>query len=210
MAHSLFYIAGGALIVVALALSFLGMRSDKFPSGGMLRIGVVVVALLVAVTAVGAVELAQEEQEERLGEANREADAEAAEEDLVNQDAGDTEDPSPANDGAGPKGAVEEGEEESAPGELDGAAVFVDTGCGSCHSLAELGSDAQGTIGPNLDEALVDKDEAFIEESIVDPGAEVEQGFPDGTMPATYKDQLTPAQITALVTFLAETAGTND
>ena len=210
MAHSLFYIAGGALIVVALVLSFIGMRSDKFPSGNLLWVGTVVVALLVAATAIGAVELAQEEQKDRLGEANREADELAAEEDLVNQQAGGTVDPTPANGGAGPKDAVDQGKEEVAPGELDGAAVFVDTGCGSCHSLAELGADAQGTIGPNLDEALVDQDEAFIEQSIVDPSAEVAAGFPDGTMPATYKDQLTPAQITALVTFLAAAAGTSD
>ncbi len=210
MAHSLFYIAGGALIVVALVLSFIGMRSDKFPSGSLLWVGTVVVALLVAATAIGAVELAQEEEKDRLGEANREADELAAEEDLVNQQAGDTVDPTPANGGAGAKDAVDQGKEEVAPGDLDGAAVFVDTGCGSCHSLAELGADAQGTIGPNLDEALADQDEAFIEQSIVDPSAEVAAGFPDGTMPATYKDQLTPAQITALVTFLAATAGTSD
>ena len=206
MDHSLFYIAGGALIVFALGFSIAGMVSDKFPSRGALVAGIVVTTLLVAVTAVGAVELSQAEAEEgkELTAINEDGDLLANEEDLENQDLGDTEDPSPVNEGAGPKDAVEEGEEESAPGQLDGGVVFVDTGCGSCHSLATLGADAQGAIGPNLDEALAGKDGEYIETAIVDPSAEVAAGFPDGTMPATYKDQLTPAQLTALVSFLLE------
>jgi mono/diheme cytochrome c family protein len=192
MEHSLFYIAGGALIVVALILSLLGMRSDKFPSGSLFKAGMLVVALLVAATAYGAIELAQEEQATRLEEANLEADAQQAEQNVVNQQTGDTADPTPANDGAG---------------QLDGAAVFVDTGCGSCHILADLGADAQGTIGPDLDEGLADLDEAAIEEAIVDPGAEIPPGFSDDVMPADYKEQLTPPELTALVTYLWETAG---
>ena len=39
------------------------------------------------------------------------------------------------------------------------------------------------TSGPNLDEALVDEDADFIRTSIVDPGAEVAEGFGDGIMP---------------------------
>ena len=90
---------------------------------------------------------------------------------------------------------------------IDGSQVFVSTGCGSCHTIAELGSDAQGTIGPNLDTALAGKDETFIKTSIVDPSAYVEKGFPDGTMPSDYGDQLSPEQIDALVAFLSKTAG---
>ena len=67
MDESLFYIAGGALITVALILSFIGMRSDKFPSDKLLVPGIALIALLVAVTAVGAVELAKHEQEHKLG-----------------------------------------------------------------------------------------------------------------------------------------------
>ena len=130
-----------------------------------------------------------------------------SQQDVTNQDTGDTESPTPANQGAGPKEAVDKSAEKGGGSGLDGAAVFVDTGCGSCHSLAELGSDAQGTIGPNLDEALVNKDEKFIQTSIEDPSAFVAEGFPDGTMPQDYKQQLTPDQITALVTYLAKAAG---
>jgi len=197
MDNTLFYIAGGALIVVALILSLIGMRSDRFPSGNVLTVGVIAVFLLVAATAVGAVELAQHEQKTRLAEANEEADAAQGAEDIANQDSGDTAEPTPADKGGGGSGNAGGG-----GSSIDGGKVFVSTGCGSCHTIAELGADAQGAIGPNLDTALAGKDDAFIRESIVDPGAFVEKGYPDGTMPTNYGDQLTPEQLDALVGFL--------
>ncbi len=36
-------------------------------------------------------------------------------------------------------------------GDLDGAAIFAEAGCGSCHTLEAAGS--SGTIGPNLDDS---------------------------------------------------------
>jgi mono/diheme cytochrome c family protein len=199
MEESLFYIAGGALIAVTLILSLVGMRSDRFPSRNVLTAGLVVVFVLVAVTAVGAVELAQHEAGHRLAEENEAADEEAAAEDVAGQEAGAGPEPTP--------GADEGGAGEGAGSDSDGGQLFVSTGCGSCHTLAELGSDAQGTVGPNLDTALAGKDEAFIEESIVEPSATVAEGFPDGTMPATYGSELSPAQIDALVSFLSQSAG---
>lgn len=205
MDESLFYIAGGALIAVALILSLVGMRSDRFPSGNVLAAGLIVVFLLVAATAVGAVELAQHEAGERLAEANEAADQTAAAEDVAGQDAGDTGEPAPAagNDGQGSPG----GEGESSGSAEEGGKLFVATGCGSCHTIASLGSDAQGTIGPNLDTVLAGKDDAFIEESIVKPSASVTEGFPDGTMPANYGTELSQPQIDALVAFLSQSAG---
>ena len=41
-------------------------------------------------------------------------------------------------------------------------------------------------------------------ESIVDPSAEIAEGFPDGLMPPNYGDQLTPEELDALVEYLAE------
>lgn len=210
MDETLFYIAGGALIVVALILSFIGMRSDKFPSGNMLTIGVVVVFLLVAATAVGAVELAQHEEGKRLEEANTAADTAESSTTATDQQAGsapaDTPAEKPSQSGGSAGGGTSSGGASAALVE-EGKQVFVSTGCGSCHSIAELGADAQGTIGPNLDTVLAGKDAAFIETSIVDPGAEVAKGFPDGTMPTNYKDQLSPEQLDAVVAFLSQTAG---
>lgn len=202
MEESLFYIAGSALIVVTLVLSLVGMRSDRFPSRNVVTAGLIVVFLLVAVTAVGAVELAQHEADHRLGEANEAADEAEAAEEIAGQDAGDTGEPPPPAGNGGQTGGGEEGGPT-----VEGSKVFVATGCGSCHTLAELGSDAQGAIGPNLDTALAGKDDAYIEESIVKPSATVAEGFADGTMPATYGTELSPAQIDALVAFLAQSAG---
>jgi mono/diheme cytochrome c family protein len=205
MDESLFYIAGCALIVAALILSFIGMRSEKFPSGNALTIGVIVVFLLVAATAVGAVELAQHEEGTRLEEANAEADVAESAATATDQEAGSAPADTPAEKGGNASGGGATGS--GGGSSIDGSQVFVSTGCGSCHTIAELGSDAQGTIGPNLDTALAGKDETFIKTSIEDPSAYVEKGFPDGTMPSDYGDQLSPEQIDALVAFLSKTAG---
>ena len=206
MDESLFYIAGGALIVVALILSFIGMRSDKFPSGNGLIAGIVVIFLLVAATAVGAVELAKHEDEQggELEAANAEADVQQGSETATAQQEGAAPEDTPAGK---PSGGGAAGGADAALVD-EGKQVFVSTGCGSCHTIAELGADAQGTIGPNLDTVLAGKDDAFIETSIVDPSAEVEKGFPDGTMPSNYGDQLSPEQLDALVAFLSQPAGT--
>ncbi|MCB0874580.1 MAG: c-type cytochrome [Solirubrobacterales bacterium] len=203
MEESLFYIAGGALIVAALVLSFVGLKSDRFPSGKALNAGIVIVALLVAATAVGAVELAKHEDEQggELEAANAEADVSEAQQTETDQQAGSA----PADTPAGKQGGGSGGGSDALAAE--GKQVFVSTGCGSCHTIAELGADAQGTIGPNLDTALAGKDDQFIMTSIVDPSAFVEKGFPDGTMPSNYGEQLSSRQIDALTAFLSQTAG---
>jgi cytochrome c oxidase subunit 2 len=105
----------------------------------------------------------------------------------------------------------EGGGEEQAGGETgggaapDGKAVFTDAGCGGCHALAD--ANTTGGTGPDLDEGLKGKDEAFIEESIVDPSAEIAQGYSDGLMPATFGNSLQPAELDALVKYLAEVTG---
>jgi hypothetical protein len=199
MDESLFYIAGGALIAVALILSFVGMRSDRFPSEKLLIPGIALIALLVAVTAVGAVELAKHEQEHKLGEANAAADVKESAQTQTDQQAGAAPAPTPQGQSGGGSGGGG-----SSGASSEGAKLFVSSGCGSCHSLSELGSDATGTIGPNLDTALVNRDAKFIEESIVDPSAYVAKGYPDGTMPSNFSDQLSQDQISAIVDFLVQ------
>jgi cytochrome c oxidase subunit 2 len=82
-----------------------------------------------------------------------------------------------------------------------GKQVFASNGCSSCHTLSDAG--ASGTVGPNLDKALATRDDAFIKQSIVDPGAFVEKGFPNGVMPTTYGKDLKPADLDALVKYLS-------
>src|SRR5215210_6220545 len=91
-------------------------------------------------------------------------------------------------------------------GAPDGKTLFtgVEPKCSSCHALADAGADA--TIGPKLDEVLEGKDAAFIEKSIVEPGAEVEKGFQDGIMPTNYGDTLKPEEIKALTDYLVKVA----
>lgn len=87
-----------------------------------------------------------------------------------------------------------------------GKEVFASAGCSSCHTLQDAG--ASGSVGPNLDEVLKGKDATFIKESIVDPNAEIADGFQPGLMPQTYDDQLDDTQLADLVAYLAEaTAG---
>jgi len=86
-----------------------------------------------------------------------------------------------------------------------GAQVFEDQGCGSCHTLAA--AKTNGTTGPNLDKALPGMSAAEIRESIVDPNAKVEEGFSEGIMPGDFGDKLSDQQLTDLVDYLRESAG---
>jgi mono/diheme cytochrome c family protein len=82
-----------------------------------------------------------------------------------------------------------------------GKAIFASAGCGTCHTLQDAGTN--GTVGPNLDDVLKGKDPAFIRESIVDPNAEIAEGFAPGVMPQTFGDQFDDKQLSDLVAYLA-------
>jgi cytochrome c oxidase subunit II len=82
-----------------------------------------------------------------------------------------------------------------------GKAVFTASGCGACHTLADANS--TGTVGPDLDRVLRGQDDAFIRTSIVDPNAEIARGFSPGVMPPNFEDSLSPAELDALVQYLA-------
>jgi cbb3-type cytochrome c oxidase subunit III len=90
-----------------------------------------------------------------------------------------------------------------APGEGQGAQIFANNGCGSCHTLAAAQS--AGTLGPNLDEVIPGLSKAEIHESIVDPGAKVENGYPNA-MPANYGSQISEQQLNQLIQFLMTSA----
>jgi cytochrome c oxidase subunit 2 len=101
-----------------------------------------------------------------------------------------------------------EGEGEETGGEAaapDGKTLFTETGCGGCHALADAAT--TGGAGPDLDEVLADQDAGFIEESIVNPDAEIAEGFDAGLMPKAYGNQLTPPELEALVKYLDEVTG---
>jgi cytochrome c oxidase subunit II len=88
-----------------------------------------------------------------------------------------------------------------------GAAVFASAGCSACHTFKPAGATAK--VGPDLDNLTEAAQTAgkpledFVHESIVDPGAYLAPGFQD-IMPHTYKDQLQPNQLDALVQYLVK------
>jgi mono/diheme cytochrome c family protein len=190
MNETLFFVIGLSLVALALIVSAVGLRMEKFPpSRGALIGGTLLVAAVVLGTTTFAWLNAEDEQEHRneliasgeelspqqgLAEAN-EATEEASEE------------------------GVEQGGAETAS--ADGAAVYEAQGCGGCHALAA--ADSTATTGPDLDATLPGKDEAFIEESIVDPNAEIAKGYPPDVMPQTY-GELSPEDLDALVQYLSE------
>ncbi len=81
-----------------------------------------------------------------------------------------------------------------------GAQVFASNGCGGCHTLAAAGSG--GVTGPNLDEALPGQNAKMVEESIVDPNAEIVKGYPANVMPANFGQTLSSKEIEDLVQYL--------
>jgi cytochrome c oxidase subunit II len=92
--------------------------------------------------------------------------------------------------------------------ETDGQALFTEaaqpTACGSCHTLADAGT--TGTTGPDLDDVLAGQSEEQIRESIVEPDAQITEGFQPGLMPR-YGDSLSEEQVDALVQYLTEVTG---
>lgn len=75
----------------------------------------------------------------------------------------------------------------------DGLAVFVEQGCGSCHTFAPAGSTAP--IGPDLEVALVGASRADVERAILAPP-------PNGPMPEDFATRISPPDLERLVTFL--------
>ena len=70
-------------------------------------------------------------------------------------------------------------------------------GCIPCHSL-----DAGVVIvGPSMD-GIGNRGEDYLKESILDPDAKLADGFPAGTMPQVWGDELTSEQVDQLVAYL--------
>jgi cytochrome c oxidase subunit II len=87
----------------------------------------------------------------------------------------------------------------------EGQQIFDEQGCSGCHTLAAAG--ATQTIGPDLDEVLPDRSPQVIEQSIVDPDAELSPGFNQGIMPDNFEDALSPDELDTLVRYLSQNAG---
>ena len=188
--ETVFYILGIGLVVLALVVSAVGLRFERFPGSRPVQLAVVALfALVVAGTAAFAWRNAEDEQSHR--------EAELAEEAKANEAAGNEGE---AQEEVGPSAATT-----TTTASVDGAQVFDENGCGGCHTLAAAGS--AGQIGPDLDGALKSKTEDFIRTSIIDPNAEIAKSYPPNVMPQTFGTDLSSEELDALVQYLAESTG---
>ena len=94
---------------------------------------------------------------------------------------------------------------EGGGGAGQGKELFSSAGCSSCHALADAG--ATGAVGPSLDESLQGKDAAFVKAAILDPDAEIAEGYQPGVMPKNFGDTLSEGQIDGLVEYLLQATG---
>jgi mono/diheme cytochrome c family protein len=170
------------LVLFSLAVSLWMPRRDPGFPGRSLRIFALISVLLV-VAMLAAVEV--------FGESHDFDEAHAGE------DAGETQ---PTETGGG-GGGGDGGEGDPAVGEQ----VFAANQCANCHTLQAAGATA--TIGPNLDETLQGKDAAYIREAIVNPSAQIAEGFQDGLMPKDYGEKLSEEELANLVAFLSQAPG---
>jgi cytochrome c1 len=168
------------LVLFSLAVSLWVPRRDPGFPGRSLRVFALIAVLLVAAM-LAAVEV--------FGESHQFGEAHAGEE------PGETQ---PTETGGGDGGGGGGGEGDPAAGEQ----VFAANQCANCHTLQAAGATA--TIGPNLDETLQGQDAAYIRESIVNPSAQIAEGFQDGLMPKDYGEKLSDEELANLVAFLAQ------
>ncbi len=100
-----------------------------------------------------------------------------------------------------------ESEGEHADPAAEGAKLVKDVGCTACHSTGEntlVGPGWGGVYGSNVelsDGSTVKADDAYIEESMVDPNAKVVKGFGQGLMPS-YATLLSEDQRKAIVAYI--------
>jgi mono/diheme cytochrome c family protein len=100
----------------------------------------------------------------------------------------------------------------AAPPEVEGgpgAQVFVNNGCGGCHTFEAAGSG--GVTGPPLEKALVAGDTtAEIEEMVVNPNAEIAKGYPPNVMPQNFGEILSEKELEDLVQYLYENSAAGE
>ena len=96
--------------------------------------------------------------------------------------------------------------EEEADPVARGQRVYLDSGCGGCHTIEGISA---GTVGPNQTTIGTDaatrvpgmSAEDYILESILDPSAFVVEGYPDNVMPKIYSESLSSEQLSDLTAF---------
>jgi mono/diheme cytochrome c family protein len=194
-------LAGTAAVFIAFALVtalVIPRYRPDFP--GRKGVGLfVVVTLLLMVAMIGAVVVFASEDEGAEAAAHVETELTETETGPTETETGPTETETGQTETTPP--ATTAPEEEAPAGDpAAGKALFASNGCGGCHTFEAAGS--SGAVGPNLDEVLEGKDAEFVHQSIVDPNAEVAEGYNPGVMPSFQ--QLSEDQVNDLVAFLTQ------
>lgn len=194
-------LAGTAAVFIAFALVtalVIPRYRPDFP--GRKGVGLfVVVTLLLMVAMIGAVVVFASEDEGAEAAGHVETELTETETGPTETETGPTETETGQTETTPP--ATTAPEEEAPAGDpAAGKALFASNGCGGCHTFEAAGS--SGAVGPNLDEVLEGKDAEFVHQSIVEPNAEVAEGYNPGVMPSFQ--QLSEDQVNDLVAFLTQ------
>ncbi len=115
--------------------------------------------------------------------------------------------PAPAQAGATPTASVPVGDAAA------GAKLFQTVGCSTCHStqpnvkivgpsLAGIALDAADSVKEPEYKGKAKDAAGWLQESIVDPNADIPEGFQPNVMPQDFGKRLTPQQISDLVAYL--------
>jgi plastocyanin len=194
--ETLLYICGIILAVSAVVTSIAGLKLKNFP-GKALPLVVLWFVVFVGAATTFAVLHAQDEENAKAGEL-----AKAGEEVEKAESSG------PFEEEGGEGGESEQTGEEEGGAESPGAQIFASSGCGSCHTLAA--AESTGQTGPDLNEFLApDDDTAAVEEMIVDPNAEIAEGYSANVMPTNYGQQLSKTEVEQLARYLVATTPAN-
>ncbi len=98
------------------------------------------------------------------------------------------------------------GEEAPTPTPLDcatpaecGELLFQNQGCIGCHTVNGAG----GAVGPELTNLYADKGEDYVRKSILNPNADIAEGFLPNLMPPTFGQTLSEEDLTSIIAYLA-------
>lgn len=183
--ETLFYLCGGVLAVSAIIVTFVGLKSDKFP-GRALPLVVVWFAVFVVGATTFAVRYSVEHQEHKEHEfEHANAEIEAAEgDDASSEEAESHEEGSQEEEPAGPVGDEANGGDPAA-----GATIFAEN-CATCH-----GEDGHGGAGgPDLREMPLAQTEEGAIQQVTNGG---------GGMPP-FGEQLSEEEITDVAAFVVQ------
>jgi len=76
--------------------------------------------------------------------------------------------------------------------------IVASYGCGACHKIAGQ----SGAIGPDLSSIGATRDSDYLRRAILDPNAEVAEGYPPNLMPVTYGSQFYAQELELLVAYM--------